>query len=40
MGNEYVDVVLQFAYIGAGCGCVVILIDYVLTSLLSMMGRG
>ena len=40
MGNEFVDIVLQFAHIGAGCECIVILIDYVLTSLLSMMGRG
>ena len=40
MGIEYVDIMLQFAYVGAGCECVVILIDYVLTSLLSMMGRG
>ena len=40
MENEFVDIVLQFAFVGAGCECIVILIDYVWTSLLSMMGRG
>ncbi len=40
MTNIYVDIVLQLAMVGAGCECIVILLDYVLTSLLSMLGRG
>lgn len=40
MGNIFADIVLQTALVGAGCECVVILIDYVLTSLLSQMGKG
>lgn len=40
MENLYADIVLQLATVGAGCECVVIMIDYVLTSLLSQMGRG
>lgn len=34
------DIVLQLALVGAGGECIVIIIDYVITSLLSQMGRG
>lgn len=40
MENVYADIVLQVALVGAGCECVVIILDYVITSLLSQMGRG
>lgn len=36
----YVDFALSMALIGAGAECIVILLDYVFTSLLSQMGRG
>jgi len=40
MEDLYVGFVFNMALIGAGAECFVILLDYVLTSLLSQMGRG
>lgn len=40
MENIYLDFVLNAALIGGVVECIVILIDYVFTSLLSQMGRG
>ena len=38
--DSYANIVLQLAMVGAGCECVVIIVDYVLTSLLSLLGKG
>ena len=40
MGNMYVDFVLDAMFVGAGIQCFIIIIDFVLTSLLSQIGRG
>lgn len=40
MDNIFVDLVLNSMFIGAGIECIVIIIDYVITGLLSQLGRG
>lgn len=40
MENVYVDFVLNAMLVGAGVQCFIIVIDFVLTSLLSQIGRG
>lgn len=37
---DYVNIAFAMAGLGAAAECIVILLDYVITSVLSQMGRG